>query len=74
MGNFEPGTGKVSSLENPRGLFDHIFYVPSASRDTWVPKSTAIFDPTKAGAQYADYPTDFSDHVPVVTSLFIETE
>jgi len=67
------GSGTVSSLSAPgRGLFDHVFYRVATSRSTWVPKSTLVFDPTNVSPGLADFISDYSDHVPVLTSLYTD--
>lgn len=67
-----PASGSASALGSPRGLFDHLFYRVADSRDTWVARSTEVFDPEAAGADYADYIDAYSDHAPVFTSLYTE--
>lgn len=67
------GSATVSSLVAPaRGLFDHVFYRVRTSRKTWVPKSTLVFDPLDAAPGLAAYIAAYSDHVPVMTSLYTD--
>lgn len=66
------GAGKVSWLTPPPLLSDLVMYRKRASKKVWVRKSTQIFDPATAGATYADYAVDFSDHVPVLTSFYTD--
>lgn len=71
-GQRQAGSGKVSSLQDPRLLGDHVMYRKKESRRIWVRKSTLIFDPSRAGADYADFVQDYSNHVPVVTELYTD--
>lgn len=70
-GQRQKGSGRVSSLQ-PRLLGDHVMYRKRESRRTWVPKSTLIFNPDGAGADYADFIARYADHVPVFTELYTD--
>lgn len=58
----------ASAIPSP----DQTFYRVATSRKTWVRKSTLVFEPTTAGAEFANFIADYSDHVPVITSLYTD--